>query len=239
MMYDRSAEVYDALYTPMKDYGREVEVLGALLNQYAHCPVQSLLDVACGTGLHLEHFRHLYDVEGLDLSEAQLAIARTRLPDLPLHHADMSTFRLNRTFDAVTCLFSAVGHLEDVATLRQAVRQMTAHLNEGGVLIVEPWIFPEEFRDGSIHLNVVDEPELKVTRVSISRREGNRSPLEMHHTVARPGQIHSFVEEDALTMFTHDEYLDVFKAAGLTTHHQAMGFSYTNRKSRGLYIGVK
>lgn len=238
-MYDQSAEVYDALYTQMKDYGQEAEELSVLLGQYAQRPVQNLLDVACGTGLHLEHFRHLYDVEGLDLSEAQLAIARTRLPDLPLHHADMSTFRLNRTFDAVTCLFSAVGHLEDVATLRQAMRQMTDHLNEGGVLIVEPWIFPDEFRDGSIHLNVVDEPELKVTRVSISRREGNRSLLEMHHTVARPGRVHSFVEEDVLTMFTRNEYLDAFMAAGLTTHHQAEGFTYTNRKSRGLYIGVK
>ena len=239
MMYDLSAEVYDAIYTQMKNYAQEAKDLGVLLSQHARCPVKSLLDVACGTGLHLEHFRCQYDVEGLDLSEAQLAIARQRLPGLPLHLADMCTFRLDRTFDAVTCLFSAVGHLTDVDALHLAVQQMAAHLNQGGVLIVEPWILPDEFRDGSIHLNVVDEPDLKVTRVSVSRREGNRSLLEMHHTVARPGQIRSFVEADALTMFTHDEYIEAFRAAGLSTHHQAVAFTYTNRKSRGLYIGVK
>ena len=42
-----------------------------------------LLDVACGTGLHLQHLSETFDVEGLDLDAGLLAIARERLTDLP------------------------------------------------------------------------------------------------------------------------------------------------------------
>jgi ubiquinone/menaquinone biosynthesis C-methylase UbiE len=45
----------------------------------------SLLDVACGTGKHLEQLMRWYQVEGLDLDDGLLAIARERLPGVPLH----------------------------------------------------------------------------------------------------------------------------------------------------------
>ena len=71
----------------------------------------TLLDVACGTGAHLVHFARKYRVEGIDVSEEQLAVARARLPGVELHLGDMTTFDLGRTFDAVTCMFSSIGYV--------------------------------------------------------------------------------------------------------------------------------
>ena len=71
-----------------------------------------LLDVACGTGLHLSYLTYRFQVEGLDRDEQLLAIARQRNPEVPLHHADMVDFALGRTFDVVTCLFSAIGYVK-------------------------------------------------------------------------------------------------------------------------------
>lgn len=82
----------------------------------------SLLDVACGTGLHLQHLAPRFGhVEGLDLNERMLALARDRLPGVPLHHGDMLDFDLGRRFDVITCLFSAIGHMKRYADMSEAV----------------------------------------------------------------------------------------------------------------------
>jgi ubiquinone/menaquinone biosynthesis C-methylase UbiE len=79
--------------TGFKDYAAEAEVLRALIQERSP-DATSVLDVACGTGKHLEQFQRWYKVEGLDLDEGLLAVARQRLPDVPLHVADMTSFRL-------------------------------------------------------------------------------------------------------------------------------------------------
>jgi predicted TPR repeat methyltransferase len=78
---------------------------------------RTLLDVACGTGRHLEHLRREFDCQGLDLDEGLLAVAAGRLPGTRLTRADMTDFALGRRFDAVICLFSSIGYL---ATVEQA-----------------------------------------------------------------------------------------------------------------------
>ena len=143
-----AAAYYDAVHASRgKDYAAEAATVDAAIRAHGRSSGQRLLDVACGTGLHLRHLRDHYAVEGIDVDEGMLAIARERLgPDVPLHHGDMRAFDLGRTFDAVTCLFSAIGHVRTVAGLRRAIARMAAHLAPGGVLVVEPWIHPPDWR---------------------------------------------------------------------------------------------
>ena len=137
-MFERSAHVYDLLYS-FKDYEAESRDLVSLIHERNPGAV-SLLDVACGTGKHLELLRSAFpDIAGVDLDAGPLAIAEQRLPDVPSSRADMRTFDLGRTFDAVTCLFSSVGYLRDEAELTQAVGRMAAHLAPGGVLVIDGW----------------------------------------------------------------------------------------------------
>src|SRR5438067_67243 len=140
-MFTRSAQLYDAIYS-FKDYEGEATRLDELIRERKP-DARTLLDVACGTGKHLEYLRTRYDVEGLDLDPELLAIARERLPDVPLHEGDMRDFDLGRRFDAVTCLFSAIGYMLTVEELAAAVASMARHLEPGGVLLVEPWLEPE------------------------------------------------------------------------------------------------
>src|SRR5947207_2308141 len=72
----------------------------------------TLLDVACGTGWHLERFRDWYEVEGLDSSSGMLRHAWQRLPYVPLHQADMRTFNLGRSFDVIVCLSSSIAWMQ-------------------------------------------------------------------------------------------------------------------------------
>ena len=195
---------------------------------------RSLLDVACGTGRHLEQLRHRYAVEGIDLDDGLLAVARRRLPDVPLHVGDMRGFHLGRTFDAVTCLFSAIGYLATPVELDAAIAAMGRHLEPGGVLVVEPWLKPGEWTPDRPALLTVDEPDLKVARISMSGLRGTTSLLDFHYLVATPHGVESATEHLELELFTQDETIAAFERAGLDVSYDEQGLI-----GRGLYVGVR
>jgi len=136
-MFDQAPELYDLFYS-WKDYRGEAEKLRDIIRR-SEPDAKALLDVACGTGVHLEHLTDWFGVEGLDADASLLAVARNRLPDVPLHEADMRHFELGRKFDVITCLFSSIGYMVAEPDLRQAIANMARHLSPRGLLIVEPW----------------------------------------------------------------------------------------------------
>ncbi len=234
--YQRMAQFYDAVYVDGvgKNYAREAEQVHALIQQHKRSPGSALLDVACGTGGHLEHLKAHYAVEGLDLSPDMLAIARKKLPDVEFQQADMTGFDLARGFDAIVCLFSAIGSVVTVERLRLALRAMSRHLNPGGVVIVEPWITPEAWEDGHLGAVFVNQPDLKIARINRSRREDGVAVLDFHYLVGTPGGVEYFTERHDLGLFSHDDYVAAFRAAGLEVIHDPRGLI-----GRGLYIGIK
>ena len=233
-MYARSAQFYDPLYRAMgKDYGAEARAVHALIEARKRSAGNALLDAACGTGLHLAHLRDWYDCEGIDVDRAMLSIASTRVPDVRLHCMDMIGFHLDRKFDAIVSMFGSVGYLPNAGRLDQVVRDMARHLNPGGVVVIEPWIAPEQWQDGTVSALFVDEPDLKISRMSVSRRDGNISILNFHFTIAQRDGIRTFTEPHRMTLFTDAEYRRAFEAAGLTVEHDPTGVN-----GRGLYLGT-
>jgi ubiquinone/menaquinone biosynthesis C-methylase UbiE len=231
-LYDRSAELYDTIYS-FKNYEKEASKLHQLIQQHKRSPGNDLLEVACGTGGHITYLKNSYSVKGLDINQQMLRLARKKHPGIEFHRGDMVTFKLNKQFDAITCLFSAIGHSKTKRNLSLAIQNMSRHLKPGGVLIVEPWFTPEQWHDGSVHANFVDQPELKIARMNISKARGRLSVMDMHHLVATPKRVEHFVERLELGLFTKDEYLDAFRRANLETTYDPEGVM-----GRGLYIGT-
>lgn len=222
--------LYDLVYGG-KDYAAETGKLRGLIDGRAP-GAETLLDVACGTGQHLCHLRRHYEVEGLELSEAQLQVARERNPDCVLHLGDMLTFDLGRRFDVVTCLFSSIGYMRSVDELNQAVANMARHVEPGGLLVVEPWLTPESWLPGTLWSDYVDEPDLKVARISVSEVEGRLAVIQFHILVARVAEVNYFQERHELTLFSEDEYQATFRNAGLDVNFDSEGLI-----GRGLYVG--
>jgi SAM-dependent methyltransferase len=233
-MFTRTAQFYDAIYeTAGKDYRSEAGRLHEVIQAHKRSEGNTLLDVACGTGVHLEHLQTWYQVEGLDLDEGMLAVARERLPDVPLHQGDMVDFDLGRQFDAVVCLFSSIGYAQKVPGLQRAVACMRRHLVPGGVLAFEPWIRPEDWHTGRPHALLVDQPELKIARANVSRQQGRLSIVDFHYLVATPAGVEHFTELHELYLFDDQEYQEAIEAAGLVPVYLPEGLN-----GRGLYLAV-
>ncbi|NUP03634.1 MAG: class I SAM-dependent methyltransferase [Nonomuraea sp.] len=201
----------------------------------------SLLDVACGTGAHLETFAKLFDhVEGVELSPDMREVAGRRLPGVPLHPGDMRDFDLGRGFDAVTCMGNAVGELGSFEELVTAIGRMAEHLEPGGVLVVEPWYFPENFLDGHVGGHTLVEDGLAISRMTHSRREGGKSRLEVRFRVADRDGFKDFAEVLYSSLFTQEQYLTAFGKAGCRAEFRpAFKLADGRPNSPGLFVGVR
>lgn len=232
-MYTGTAELYDLFYE-WKDYAGEAARLREIVS--ARAPhARTLLDVACGTGRHLEHLAAWYEVEGADLDEGLLQVARRKLPAVAFEHADMRALELRRTFDVVTCLFGSIGYVQTPEGMRSAIAVMARHVAPGGLLIVEPWLTPSNFDPAHPgRALMVERPGLVAARLNDSRVEGGLSIMDFHYLIGRAGaRLEHLVETHTLGLFTDDELRDAFAAAGMTAEHDADGLT-----GRGLWVGA-
>ena len=234
-LYRQSVEAYELLHAARgKDYGREAAAVAERIRR-RRPEARTVLDVACGSGLHLAAFQDQgFEVEGVDLSDGMLAAARARLPGVALHQGDMRTFRLGRRFDAVVCLFSSIGYMTTLDDLAAAIATMGEHLLPGGVLVVEPWFEPGAWHDGSVFSEAAKAGDFAVARVSRSWREGDESLIEMLYSVARPDRAWSFTELHRMGLFTTEQQLEVYRAAGLIVEHEPR----PGLTDRGLFVAV-
>jgi hypothetical protein len=232
--YERTARAYDLVERTRKDYEDEARQVESLVRRYLPS-AGSLLDVASGTGGHLAPLAGRFEaVAGIELSETMIEESRRSHPGIDVRQGDMRTFRCDRRFDAVVCLFSSVGYMTTPEDLTLAVANMAAHLSDPGVLVIEGWFTPDKWRPGGVVSSDAAAGEgMAVARVIASRAEGPISVLDMHWLVASFDGIDHVAEEHRLRMFTATEYRAAIVAAGLE-HREADGLT-----GRGLHVGLR
>lgn len=214
-LYASDPDFYDQLYGFLQ-YDEAARKLVGFLEHW-HPAAGTLLDVACGTGRHLELVRDRYRVEGLDLNPALLKIARERLGDgVALHQADMTDFRLDRSYDVVTCLFGSISFVVEQDRMRSAVVAMARHLAPGGLLCIEPWLSPEQYWRNHIKLNVSECDDRKIAWMYVGREDKGVVTNEIHFLVGEPEGVRHAVEVQRHGLFRLDDYEAAFLAAGLT-----------------------
>ncbi|HVK21881.1 MAG TPA: class I SAM-dependent methyltransferase [Actinokineospora sp.] len=99
---------------------------------------RSLLDIGCGTGRDAGYLAGLgFRVHGVDNSTAMITHARTHHPTVGFTVGDMREFRLEETFDVITCLDSALLYCHTNADLRAFLDRCRAHANPGALLVAE------------------------------------------------------------------------------------------------------
>jgi ubiquinone/menaquinone biosynthesis C-methylase UbiE len=224
-----SAELYDAIYH-FKDYARECERLRKFISK-AVPDARTILDVACGTGEHARFLKHHYAVDGVDINQNYLRAARLKNLSGNYGYADMMDFDLGRTYDVVTCLFSAIGIVRTFDRLERAVACMMRHVRKGGALIIEPWFTPEQWHPGKPFILEGEVGADKVYRMSSNIKQGQSSVLLHSYLRMMPDGVEECSESIELGLFTRDEMTWAFEFAGMDVRYDSEGLM-----GRGLYL---
>jgi len=234
-MFSKSAQFYDEIYASIdKDYEAEAKKAHSFIQKHKQTKGKALLDVACGTGLHASLLSKYYQVEGIDLDPEMLRVAKKKHPALRFHQGDMTDFDLQQQFDVIVCLFSSIGYVKTKERLQRAIKNMGKHLLPGGVLLIEPWFTPEQWYPGRASMTQVNQPDLKIVRMSYSGQKGKLSTIEFQYLIGTAKGIEHSLEIHELGLFTHRDYMDAFQAAKLKVTHDKEGLD-----GRGLYIGTR
>jgi SAM-dependent methyltransferase len=129
----QAAEMYEARFVP----AIFAEWAPLLVDAARIGPGQSVLDVACGTGIVARTVADRQggngSVTGLDLNEGMLAVAERLRPDLDWRAGDVADLPFpDRTFDAVLCQMALMFFPDRSA----AVQEMARVTRPGGVVAV-------------------------------------------------------------------------------------------------------
>jgi daunosaminyl-N,N-dimethyltransferase/N-dimethyltransferase len=228
-LYGDRAGLYDPIYH-FVDYAGGAARLHEVLASEGIADGGRFLEGACGTGSFLDPLSRWYMVAGFDRSPEMLAVARGKLPETPLFEADLAGFEVDRPFDAAGCLFSSIGYLHTDAALAGCARSFARALRPGGVLLIEPWIFRENWREGEPHLQTYESPDLKLCRANVSRSEGDFALLDFHWLVVRQNRgVEHFSERHRLRFWPLQQMEGALGEAGFEVRFIAGG--------RGLIIG--
>jgi ubiquinone/menaquinone biosynthesis C-methylase UbiE len=235
LLYGELAKYYDLIYS-FKDYRKEVSRIKALVLKYKKSRGRGLLDVACGTGHHLEYLKEEFSCTGVDISSEILKVARKNVEGVVFRQADMITLSFGRKFDVVTCLFSSVGYVKTYSNLRKTMRNFSKHLKKGGVVLVEPWFTKSTFIPGYPGMETYNSKEVKIARLNVSELRGKLSVMDMHYLIAEKNKgVKHFVDRHELGLFEIDQTLAIMKKAGFRAKFLKNGLM----KDRGLFVGVK
>ncbi len=231
-MFTEAAELYDAIYFSFKDYAAEAADIARLVNSLSP-GAHTILDVACGTGEHARILSadHGYQVDGIDLNDDFLRFARLKNPAGRFVSADMTDFDLGRRYDAVICMFSSIGYVQTLPALERALACFRNHVTVDGIILVEPWFPPGKLTSGHHATRSAEAGGVRVERVSNTEIDGTLSRLRFDYLLQEGGRSRHTSEVHELGLFTEEETMRAFAAAGLEASHQAEGPA-----GRGLYI---
>lgn len=129
--YQEMAKFYDLFYSN-KSYDKEVLFLKSLIGNR-----KTILDVGCGTGIHMNLLeKDGYQVDGLDLSNEMLNIAKTRGKG-NLFKGNLIDFKIDKKYDAIISMFAVFNHLKNYNELEKGILNLYQKLNEKGILIID------------------------------------------------------------------------------------------------------
>lgn len=229
-IFDRDySSSYDLIYRE-KDYDAECDLIEQIIKDNCKIPVQSILDLGCGTGNHsIRLAQRGYKVTGVDQSKDMLEIASEKTLHEGLNciffQSDLKQFRDNKKYDVVIMMFAVLGYQIENEEVIQALITVKKHLKKGGIFICDCWFGPAVLHQKPKEkIRIIQDGDTKIIRVSSGFLDINRQLVDVHFhlwNIKADKIISEITEEHRMRFFFPQELFFFFKHIGLT--HIKMG----------------
>jgi len=231
------AKYYDQIYLTKKDYQKESETVKGVIKQFEKRQPKTLLDMGCGTGEHLKYLSSDFQCTGIDINRNMIRIAKNKVPNAKFKVANMINFRIKGKFDVIICLFSSIGYVQTFNNLVKTLENFYEHLNEKGLVIVEPWIFKNDFKKGYLALYTYEDEKVKLVRMATSKIVRSKWLIFMHYLIGEKDEIRYVRELHKMLVLDYQDYVKAFES----TWFKDVKFLKENLWDgcRGLFIATK
>lgn len=123
----------------------ECDFIEECIRRYSDLKVRSILDIACGTGIHLREFaRRGYDVMGIDRSKEMVDFVARKAQSEGLKvsciRSDMREFKLGRRFGCAICMLDSFRYLLTDEDILAHLKSVARALETGGLYILDLWM---------------------------------------------------------------------------------------------------
>jgi SAM-dependent methyltransferase len=134
-IYSDLSAYYDKFCAEV-DYAEQCAFARRVFQTFAQSGGHEYLDLACGTGPHLQDMQgHGFVPHGLDNSREMLALAAQRCPAARLQLCDLAAFEQQSCFDLITCFLYSLHYSHPTSAVEQTLQRSFAALKPGGVLL--------------------------------------------------------------------------------------------------------
>lgn len=186
------ADQYDLFYGD-KDYESECDLLEQALKRHGKEPVQTILDLGCGTGNHsIPLARRGYKVHGVDISENMLAHAVEKAQKETIKYppvfsqGDVRSVDLGKQFDVVLMMFAVLGYQLTNEDVLAALRTVRKNLKPGGLFIFDVWYGPAVLAiRPSDRVKVIPTQDGKLIRIASGTLDINSQIAEVNYHVLK------------------------------------------------------
>ncbi|MEW6010525.1 MAG: class I SAM-dependent methyltransferase [Euryarchaeota archaeon] len=213
-LYKNLAKYYDKIYSK-KDYRRECEFI-EWITQKKQITGNLLLDVACGTGSHVNILKNKFKVMGLDINKEMIDIARQKSPDVEFIEGDMQNLNIDKRFDIITCLFSAMNYNLSLEDFKTALQNFYSHLKEGGLVIFDLGINKNNWVEGRVSVDTVVEDNLKLARICQSHLEDNIFHANFVFLIKEKGKVDFDIDCHDIGVFEVEQISEIMKNTGFS-----------------------
>lgn len=126
----------------------ECDFIEECIRRYSKVKVNSVLDIACGPGIHLREFaKRGYEVLGLDKSKEMVEFVNKKAREEGLNfkcvQSDMRGFKLDKKFGCAICMLDSFRYLLTEDDILSHLNNVAKALRAGGLYILDFWM-PED-----------------------------------------------------------------------------------------------
>lgn len=231
--YNKLAKYYDKIYSE-KDYNSESKQILDIISKTKQSAGRKLLDIACGTGVHISYFKKKYDVIGIDINKNMLSIARKKFPDTQFYEGDMLNFKLATKFDIITCLFNSITYIHTKKKLESMLQNIYKYLNTDGIILVESSIIKNNIKEFKVIRHYKDK-NLTIDRIILAKVTKKYIRAETEYLISEKGnKPQKYIDVHNLRLYKPDEFMYLMKKVGFKVKkfkNKANGYD--------VFVGVK